>query len=291
MMLRLCAALLAALAAWGVPPARAESVMDRVARTGVLDAGTRADAIPLAFRGPDNNLQGLAVDILREIAARLEIELGRPVKLNLLAITPVNRIELIENGTIAIECGITTPTWDREKRVDFSVPFFENGTRVLAFRNAARSLGDLGSKRIGAIRGSSTLGILRANLPAATVIEIPDMEVGIEQLLKGELDGLANIGVVLRALIENLEVKNQLLLLPRSGALDWESTACMLPQDDSRWRDFVNRVLFDLLDGIDQFRGAYSDLYERWLGPQGPIYYPLDDQVSRRLAEGLMWLP
>ena len=288
---RLCAALLALLPALAALPTRAESVMDRVARTGVLDAGTRSDAIPLAFRGPDNTLQGLAVDILREIAKRLEIELGKPVKLNLLAITPVNRIELIENGTIAIECGITTPTWSREKRVDFSVPFFENGTRVLAFRNAARSLGDLSDKRIGAIGGSTTIGILRANLPGATVIEIPDMEAGIRQLLDGQLDGLANIGVVLRALIENLEVKNQLLLLPRSGALDWESTACMLPQDDSRWRDFVNRVLFDLLDGVDQFRGVYFDMYERWLGPQGPIYYPLDDQVSRRLAEGLMWLP
>lgn len=288
---RLCAALLALLPAFAALPSRAESVMDRVARTGVLDAGTRSDAIPLAFRGPDNTLQGLAVDILREIASRLEIELGQPVKLNLLAITPVNRIELIENGTIAIECGITTPTWSREKRVDFSVPFFENGTRVLAFRNAARSLGDLSDKRIGAIGGSTTIGILRANLPGATVIEIPDMEAGIRQLLDGQLDGLANIGVVLRALIENLEVKNQLLLLPRSGALDWESTACMLPQDDSRWRDFVNRVLFDLLDGVDQFRGIYFDMYERWLGPQGPIYYPLDDQVSRRLAEGLMWLP
>ncbi|HMR33829.1 MAG TPA: transporter substrate-binding domain-containing protein [Geminicoccaceae bacterium] len=291
MMLRPCAALLAALLVSGFAGARAESVMDRVARTGVLDAGTRSDAIPLAFRGPDNNLQGLAVDILHEIAARLEIELGRSVKLNLLAITPVNRVELIEDGTIVIECGITTPTWAREKRVDFSVPFFENGTRVLAFRNAARSMGDLGDKRIGAIRGSSTLGILRANLPAATVIEIPDMEVGIEMLLDGELDGVANIGVVLRALIEKLDVKNQLLLLPRSGALDWESSACLLPQDDSRWRDFVNRVLFELLDGVDEFRGAYVDLYERWLGPQGPIYYPLDDQVSRRLAEGLMWLP
>lgn len=289
-MLRLAACVVAVLLALAAPGARAESVMDKVARTGVLDAGTRSEAIPLAFRGADNNLQGLAVDILRQIARRLEIELGRKVDLNLLAITPVNRIELIENGTIAIECGITTPTWEREKRVDFSVPFFQNGTRVLAFRSAARSLADLAGKRIGAIRGSSTIGILRGTLPSATLVEIPDMQVGIEQLLTGGLDGLANLGIVLRAQIEGLEVKNQLLLLPRSGALDWESTACMLPQDDSRWRDFVNRVLFDLLDGVDQFRGEYVDLYERWLGPQGPIYYPLDEQVSRRLADSLMWL-
>jgi polar amino acid transport system substrate-binding protein len=283
--------LLAMLLAFGAPlAARAESVMDRVAQSGILDAGTRSEAMPLAFRGPDNSLQGLAVDILREIARRLEIELGRPVKLNLIAISPQNRIELIENGTIAIECGITTPTWEREQRVDFSIPFFENGTRVLAFRSAARTLGDISDKRIGAIRGSSTMGILRTSLPGATLVEVPDMQVGMDQLLAGQLDGLANLGIVLRAQIEGLEVKNQLLLLPRSGALDWESTACMLPQDDSRWRDFVNHVLFDLLDGVDEFRGPYVDMYERWLGPQGPIYYPLDEQVSRRLAESMMWL-
>lgn len=289
-MRKVALAAIAALSLCLCPPALAEGVMERVARTGVLDAGTRSEAMPLAFRGADGDLQGLAVDILREIARRLEIELSQAVKLNLVAITPTNRIELIENRTIAIECGITTPTWEREKRVDFSIPFFENGTRVLAFRNAARSLSDIGSGRIGAISGSSTLGILRNTMPAATLVEIPDMQVGIQRLLSGDLDGLANLGIVLRAQIEGLEVKNQLLLLPRSGALDWESAVCILPQDDSRWRDFVNRVLFDLLDGVDQFRGAYFDMYERWLGPQGPIYYPLDEEVSRRLAGAVMWL-
>jgi polar amino acid transport system substrate-binding protein len=283
--------LLALLLALGLPHVvLAETVMERVARTGALDAGTRSEAMPFGFRGPDGELQGLAVDLLREIAGRLEIELGRPVRLNLVAVTPQNRIGLIEQGGIVIECGISTPTWERERRVDFSVPFFENGTRVLAFRNAARTVADIGDKRIGAIGGSSTIGILRASLPGATLVEVPDMRAGMERLLGGELDGLANLGVVLRAQIEGLAVKNQLLLLPRSGALDWESAACMLPQNDSTWQDFVNRVLFDLLEGVDQFRGRYFDLYERWLGPQGPVYYPLDQEVSQRLAASLMWL-
>jgi polar amino acid transport system substrate-binding protein len=283
--------LLALLLALGSPlAARAETVMERVARTGVLDAGTRSEAMPFGFRGPDGELQGLAVDLLREIAGRLDVELARPVKLNLVAVSPQNRIELIEQGGIVIECGITTPTWERERRVDFSVPFFENGTRVLAFRNAARTVGDIADKRIGAIGGSTTMAILRASLPGATLVEVPDMRVGLEQLLGGELDGLANLGVVLRAQIEGLVVKNELLLLPRSGALDWESAACMVPQNDSAWRDFVNRVLFDLLEGVDQFRGRYFDMYERWLGPQGPIYYPLDQEVSQRLAASLKWL-
>lgn len=279
-----------ALVALGGAPAAAESVLDRVARTGVLEAGTRADAIPLAYRDADGHLVGLSVDLLHEIASRLEARLGRPVELKLVAVTPDDRTRLVEDGTLAIECGITTPTWEREQRVDFSIPFFENGTRILTFRRAAQSLDDLAGKRIGVLRSSTTPDIVKANVPTAELVEVASMGEGIERLLAGAIDGLANIGIVLRAQIEYLDVKSQMVLLPRTGALSYESIACMLPQDDSRWRDFVNRVLAELLDGITEYRGRYLELYDHWLGAEGDIYYPLDREIARRLAFNLIWL-
>jgi polar amino acid transport system substrate-binding protein len=282
-------ALLALLSLLIAAPASAESALERIARTGVLDAGTRFDSIPMAFRDEDGHLVGFSVDLLREITAALEQALGRGVTLNLVPVTSVDRVELVESGTLVIECGLTTPTWERERRVDFSLPFFENGTRILTFRQAARSLDDLAGKRIGVPRGATTGAIVRAGVPTAELVELTSMTEGVERLLRGEIDGLANIGVVLRAQIEDLRVKSEMVLLPRVGALAYESIACILPEDDSRWRDFVNGVIAGLLDGVIEYRGRYVDIYERWFGPDGRIYFPLDREIARRLANNLIW--
>jgi polar amino acid transport system substrate-binding protein len=282
---------LAILLAWvSIGSANAETVLEQVARTGLLQAGTRADAAPFAFRGADGTLQGFSVDLLGEIRLGLERRLGRPVELILEVITPQTRIQAIEDGAIQIECGITTATWDREERVDFSIPFFENGTRVLALRSTARKLSDLDGRPVGVPVGSTTLYIVRRLVPGMVPIEVGDMNVGLDKLERSEIAGLANIGVVLRGLIENSSQKNQFVLLPRTGSLSFESMACMLPRDDSAWRDLVNRTLSDLLDGVDQYRGGYYEIYERWFGAGGYLFYPLDREVAERLAGSRIWL-
>ena len=49
-------------------------------------------------------------------------------------------------------------------------------------------------------------------------------------------------------------------------------------------------TLSDLLEGVDQYRGGYYDIYERWFGASGYLFYPLDREVAKRLAGGRMWL-
>jgi polar amino acid transport system substrate-binding protein len=44
--------------------ALAETVMEKVARTGVLTAGTRSSAIPLAYTNNGEEWVGLSVDLL-----------------------------------------------------------------------------------------------------------------------------------------------------------------------------------------------------------------------------------
>jgi polar amino acid transport system substrate-binding protein len=273
-----------------VGEARSESVLDRIARTGTFVAGTRADAAPFAFRGDSGELQGFSVDLLKQIDRALDEHLGKPVDMRLDVVTSQSRIPAIEGDEIDIECGITTPTWTREKLVDFSIPFFENGTRILALRGSARSVQDLDARKVGVSQGSTTLDILHEVVPGIMPVEVADMNAGLDMLERGELAGLANIGIVLRGLIEKNARKSQFLLLPRTGALSYESMACMLPQDDSPWRDFVNRTLSEMLDGVDEYRGTYYAIYDRWFGTSGYVFYPLDREVAERLAGARTWL-
>ncbi len=268
----------------------AEHVLDRINNTGIFNAGTRADTMPFAYRDKKEKLVGFSVDLLREIHKRLEQRLGRPIEMKLVPTTASDRMELVTSAAIDIECGITTPTWEREARVDFSIPFFGNGTRIMTLRATAAQLEDLRGKRIGVAAGTTTAGILAEHVPDVVIVEVPDMDVGFALFERGEIDGLSNIGIVLRAKVEKSPLKSKVVLLPRTEVLSYESMACILPQDDSEWRDFVNRTFAELLDGVDEFRGSYIEIYERWFGPRGLVYFPLDYAVAQRLATAIIWL-
>lgn len=268
----------------------AEHVLDRIERTGIFNAGTRADALPFAYRDKKDRLVGFSVDLLDEIHKRLEQRFGRPIEMKLRVTTASNRIELVASHAIDIECGITTPTWKREESVDFSIPFFGNGTRIMTLRTTATQIEDLRGKRIGVVTGTTTSNILAQHVPDAILVEVPDMDAGFALFERGEIDGLSNVGIVLRAKVEKSPLKSKVVLLPRTEGLSYEPMVCLLPQDDSAWRAFVNGALADLLDGIDQYRGSYIEIYERWFGPRGVIYFPLDYKVAQRLAASVIWL-
>ena len=274
----------------GSPAVRAEHVLDRIERTGIFNAGSRADAVPFGYRNKKGQLAGFSVDLLGEIHRRLEKRFGRPLKLQLHEVIPANRMELVMNGTINIECGVTTPTWTREAQVDFSIPFFGNGTRIMTLQSTATQLQDLKGKQIGVAAGATTAAILAEHAPEVITVEVPDMATGFERFRRGELDGLANIGIVLRAMVEGSPLKSKVILLPRSGIFSYETMACILPSNDSAWRDFVNHTLAELLTGVDEYRGAYMEIYERWFGPRGVVYFPLDYATAQRLAASIIWL-
>ena len=272
------------------PAVQAESVLERIERTGTFNAGTRADAIPFGYRDKHGQLAGFSVDLLGEIHRRLEQRFGRLLKREWREVTATNRMEWVIHGTIDIECGVTTPTWTREAQVDFSIPFFGNGTRIMTLESTATQLQDLKGKRIGIAAGTTTGAILAEHVPEVITVEIPDMATGFAQFRQGQLDGLANIGIVLRAMVEGSPLKSKVVLLPRSGMFSYETMACILPQNDSVWRDFVNQTLTELLKGVDEYRGAYMEIYERWFGPRGVVYFPLDYATAQRLAASLIWL-
>ena len=273
----------------------AESALDRIRNTGILNAGTRADAMPFAYRlqqagEKEERLAGFSVDLIEQIRKKLSEKFGREIETRLQITKASDRLALVASHAIDIECGITTPTWERQKLVDFSIPFFGNGTRVMALRSTAKGFDDLRGKRIGIAAGTTTAAILKQHVPDAIVVEVPDMATGFKMFAAGELDGLSNVGIVLRALVEKSPLKSKVTLLPRTEALSYESMACSLPLDDSKWRAFVNEVLADLLDGIDQYRGGYFEIYDKWFGPRGVVYFPLDYIVAQKLSASIIWL-
>ena len=282
----------AALSVLLAGPSALAGVLERIAEDGVMRAGTRASAAPFAQKTATGEFAGFSVDLLEQFRVAVERSLGRAVSLELFEVTPWDRLQRVAAGELDIVCGITTPTWDREEMVDFSLPFFRDGTRVMVHRQRADRGIDFNQFEVGVVEGTTTVGIVEATLPTATLRVYPNMGAAMQALEAGEVDGVSNVGVVLLGLAERAEPRRSVVLVPRTRPLATETLACVLPQDDSSWRDLINRTLTDMLAiQENNFESRYEEIYDRWFGRDGALYYPLDQSTRDYLNNLSIWMP
>jgi len=270
--------------------ATAESVLDRIARTGILSAGTRDDAPPFAFRDAQGHLVGFSVDLIEEVRKALAQQLKRDIRTETLVVSPATRMAVIEGRQADLVCETGTETWPRQQQVDFSLPIFRDGTRVLTYRDRIDGASDLHNMRIGILDGGITGEILQKKLHDVKLVSYPNAPAALNALESGTVDGVANVGIVLRGMMLQATKRQGLVIVPRGEALGHETIACMLPQNDSKWLNFVNGVFRDLFRGIDEYRGRYVEIYNRWFGRDADITYPLDDRTVQFFLATLVWL-
>jgi len=256
-------------------PGLAETVLGKIGRTGVLTAGTRGIAIPFAFINEKNEWIGFSIDLLEVIRARLEKNLGKPIKLEKKEVggDPAIRIQLVASRTIDVECGSTTYTRGRDQTVDFSITFFFTGSQLLVKKGSGiRSLADVAGKRVGAAAGTTNEKALRASQPKADVVTFQDHPPGFLALEQGRIVAYVSDGILLAGLAAKARTPKDYEVAGDFFSKDPYS--CIVPENDSKWRDFVNHTFMELIDS-----GKYFELYDKWFGERGVVPYPMSDQV------------
>jgi ABC-type amino acid transport substrate-binding protein len=261
------------LLAGAATPAVAETVLEKINRTGVLTAGTRTASIPFAFIDEKNQWIGFSIDLLEAIRERLEKKLGKPIKLDKKEVTPATRIPLVANRTIDIECGSTTYTRGRDETVDFTINFFFTGSQLLVKkRSGIRGLADVAGKRVGAAQGTTNEKALRAAQPRAEVVTFQDHAAGFLALEQGKIVAYVTDGILLAGLAAKAKNPKDYEVVGEFFSKDPYS--CIVPENDSDWRDFVNHTFMELIDS-----GRYFELYDKWFGERGVVPYPMSPQV------------
>jgi polar amino acid transport system substrate-binding protein/glutamate/aspartate transport system substrate-binding protein len=258
-----------------VGPVFAETVLEKVGRTGVLTAGTRGIAIPFAFINEKNEWIGFSIDLLEAVRIRLEKKLGKPIKLDKKEVggDPAIRIGLVANRTIDIECAVTTYTRGRDQTVDFSIPFFFTGAQLLVKRGGGiKSLADVAGKRVGAAEGTTNEKALRAAQPKAEVVTFKDHPPGFLALEQGRIVAYVSDGIMLAGLAAKARNPKDYEVVGEFFSKDPYS--CAVPENDSKWRDFVNHTLMELIDS-----GKYFELYDKWFGERGVVPYPMSHKA------------
>ena len=270
--------------------AAAQSVLERIADDGVIRAGTRASGGVFSHETAGGDFEGFSVDLLKEIRRGAERRLKRDVELRLFPVTPSDRLNRVADRELDIVCGLTTPTWERERMIDFSLPFFRDGTRIMAYREHASRIADVNGLDIGVVEGTTTVSVIAKHLPLVRVRTYANIGEAMKALVKGDVHGISNIGTVLLSEAERVELDRSVVLLPRTSVLATEPLACILPQNDSPWRDFVNSIFVDLLAGIESHASRYEEIHDRWFGRDGLLHFPIDRETRNYLANVSIWV-
>jgi polar amino acid transport system substrate-binding protein len=275
--------LLAALGLAGLllsgPAARAETVMERAARTGVITLGTRTNLIPYAYRDDKQQLVGVAVDVANRIAQEVSRYLKKPVRLEFRPVDSTDALyQKVSRGEVDLACGLPF-TWQQEMVVDYSVPFSLSGIRLLTKGGVKASPDALAGKRIGVIPGSLGEATIRVLQPAAVRLPQKDLETGVAGVIQGRLDGMAGDSILLAGALQPYAKRfkdTQVYELVPREAYGRYAVGCILPENNSTFRNLADLAVVGLLQGYLDDDPASVAAVNRWFGPQGIVQLPSD---------------
>lgn len=252
----------------------AETVVEKVARTGFLTVGTRFDMIPYSYINDKGELVGYSIDVLERIRKQLETRLGRPVTLQMIeANQPGEKINLIRSGEIDIACS-TAFTWERAKVVDFSTSYSISGIRILAKKGSNLSTPQsLIGKRIALVPTSAAADVIKLVQPQATIVTTyTTAEEAIEALKTGKIDAIAGDSISLAGTI--LKDNPQAYEIVPDQALANFGIACMVPENNSTFLDDVNYAIVKMMQDYVTNDTATVSQIDRWFGEQGIVPIP-----------------
>lgn len=179
----------------------------RMRMGGKVVVGARTDAFPFASARADGVITGFSLDLCRSVVERVGAAAGfGSTQVEVVPLSPANRMAMIENGTVDMECDLTTETSGRDDAVDFLDTIFYGKTQlVVPASSPITDVAGLRGKRVIAVTGSSNIQAA-ADTDAAqhlgiTVIPAGDTPGGFKMLTEGGADAMVSSDVLLRTLI------------------------------------------------------------------------------------------
>lgn len=260
----------------------------KVRDSGRITLAYRESSVPFSYLENGKPI-GMTVEISQAVAEAVKKALNKPdLKVMWQAVTSQNRIPLLANGTIDLECGSTTNNTVRAKEVGFAINHFYTGTRLLVKKSSGiRDYADLKGKTVAITTGTTNLQVLRkANAEQNWGLNIVMAKDHADGFLLVENDRAAAFGmddILLYGLIAN--AKNPQDFQVVAQPLQVEPYACMLRKDDPQFKQLVDGVIGDMMKS-----GAFARLYDMWfmqpIPPKGAaLGLAMSEQLQRNLQE------
>lgn len=242
--------------------------LEKISRTATISLGHRESSVPFSYYDSKRQVVGYSHDLMLAAVERIRRELKLPaLAVKLVPVTSQNRIPLVQNGSVDLECGSTTHNRERARQVAFSVSIFVTSSRLLTRHGSGiEELADLKGRRVAVTAGTTSERSLLLHAEATgtrfDILKVKDHGDGFNSVQEGR----AAAFLMDEAMLYGLRAKAD-----RPG--DWrvvgqpmaaEVYACMLRKDDPRFKALVDRSLTELMQS-----GEALKIYRRWF--QSPI--------------------
>ena len=287
--MRIPALTTAFLLAFALPVALAQpaSTLDKVKAGGSVTVAYRESSIPFSYLDDKAQPTGFGWEICARVVDQLKKATGRPdLKVQAQAVTSANRIPLLQNGTIDIECGSTTNNSERQKQVAFATNYFYTGTRFLVKAGApVKSLDDLKGKAVVSTTGTTNFRVIRnLNEEKKLGIELAGAKDHAESALlvqTGRALAFAMDDILLYGL--KASAANPADFDVVGEAIQVEPYAIMLRKDDPAFKKLVDDTIASLVRS-----GEFETLYKKWFqSPIPPKGINLNAPMSKELRDNL----
>ncbi|AKU23555.1 amino acid ABC transporter substrate-binding protein [Massilia sp. MB5] len=261
----------------------------KIKRTGQITLGVRDGSVPFSYLDDKQQYQGYSVDLCMKIVVHVQKQLGMTdVKVVMNPVTSANRIPLMANGTIDLECGSTTNNAERQKQVAFAPTMFVIANRLLAKKSSnIKSLADMKGKTLVATAGTTTLKqmtILNNEQKLGMNIVVgKDHPESFLMMETGRAAAEANDDILLAAQVASARNPSEFQIT--AEALSVEPYGIMLRREDVPFKQAVDAALARLYQS-DDIQRIYSKWFMSPIPPKGiNLNFPMPPQLKAVLAK------
>ncbi len=242
--------------------AQANDTIAKVKAAGSITMGVRDSSGALSYTLGDGKYVGYHVEICQRIIANLEKAAGKKLEVKYTPVTSQNRIPLVENGTVDIECGSTTNNEARQKQVAFAFTTYVEEVRIAVHANSGiTSIAQLNGKNVATTTGTTSVQLLRKNERATGVdfkeVFGKDHADSFLLLESGRADAFVMDSQILAGNIANSKAPSDFKIV--GEVLNVEPIAIMFRKDDPAFKKLADDTIAALAKS-----GELAKLYDKW---------------------------
>lgn len=257
-----------------VLPVQAGPVLERIGKGGSLYIGHRDSSVPFSYLDGGGKPVGYAIDLCLRIAEAVRKNTGnKSMKIELVPVTSANRIQMVADGKVDLECGSTTNNAERRGKVAFAMPHFITGARLMVRADSKiERLEDMEGKTLVSTKGSTPLkAVMAANsdrLLKIKIIEAPDHQKAVEMVESGAADAFAMDDVLLfglraaRAKPEALKIVGKFMTT--------EALAIAIPKNDPELKKIADDTLREMVYS-KQMEAVYAKWFKAPIPPKNAV--------------------
>ena len=277
-----------ALAALGCAGAfaQANDTLAKIKASGSISLGVR-DSSALSFTLGNGKYVGFHTEMAERIIDDLSKQVGKKINIVYTPVTSQNRIPLVQNGTVDLECGSTTNNLARQKDVDFAYNTYMEVVRIAVKASSGiKDLKDLNGKTVATTTGTTSVQILRRNERAQGIdfkeVMGKDHADSFLLLESGRADAFVMDASILAANISKAKNPKDFAIV--GPELSIEPIACMARKGDAEFLKAVNASIARQVQD-----GSLAKLYDRWMMQPVPpnnvsLNLPLSDATKAAWA-------